>query len=730
MNGATKRGRLLRFSVFEVDLDSGELFKQGRKVKLQGQPFDLLLALTERPGAVITREELKQKVWPSDTVVDFDHGLNRAINKVRQALGDSADSPRFVETIPRRGYRFIGSIQTESSAQPPPGPASPQTTPELLQPGSKTRSRKKVWFIAGVLACVALAVGVAITIASYVIAWRTPPPIVSLPLTSYPGFEKHPSFSPDGRQVTFSWNGEKQDNYDIYVLLTSGGAPLRLTTHPAPDTAPVWSPEGRYIAFIRDPGPNGTIHLISPLGGRDRKIADTKGHSVCWSSDSGSIGMSDETSGLSLVSFTSGERRKLTSAPPGMVDDDCAFSEDGKCLAFLRWSTGVFGSIYVSCPLGANPRRITSDQIFHGLAWMPGKEELLTGTKETGGSRFNLAHVSITGGPTRDPSSYTWGENGSFPSISHPSRDSPLRLVYERGVMDVNLYMLDRGSAQDFSKSPLVAFAPSTRAECDAQFSPDGQKVAFASDRSGELAIWLCDRDGSDLVKLTNLRDRETGSPRWSPDSSRLAFDCFTQGSSHVYLISADGGPARRLTSDSSQEILPSWSHDGRWIYFSSNRSGVPQVWKAPVDGGPAVQVTRSGGYDSFESPDGRLLYYAKQSTLGLWSVPVTGGPETRVMDAVRRFWWAVADTGIYFTKYGGAPRVSQTLNYFLLNPSGAVELDFYSFEKRTVSQVGLIDGLLDGEAPSLAASRDGRRLLVLKKDQAGSDLVLVSNFR
>jgi DNA-binding winged helix-turn-helix (wHTH) protein len=129
MNGATKRGRLLRFSVFELDLDSGELFKQGRKVKLQGQPFELLLALMERPGAVVTREELKQKVWPSDTVVDFDHGLNRAINKVRDALGDSADSPRFIETVPRRGYRFIGSVQTESSAQLPPGPASPQKRP-------------------------------------------------------------------------------------------------------------------------------------------------------------------------------------------------------------------------------------------------------------------------------------------------------------------------------------------------------------------------------------------------------------------------------------------------------------------------------------------------------------------------------------------------------------------------------------------------------------------------
>jgi DNA-binding winged helix-turn-helix (wHTH) protein len=110
MNGATKRGRLIRFSVFEVDLDSGELFKQGRKVKLQGQPFDLLLALLDRPGQVVTREELKQKVWPSDTVIDFDHGLNRAINKLREAVGDSADSPHFIETLPRRGYRFVGIV--------------------------------------------------------------------------------------------------------------------------------------------------------------------------------------------------------------------------------------------------------------------------------------------------------------------------------------------------------------------------------------------------------------------------------------------------------------------------------------------------------------------------------------------------------------------------------------------------------------------------------------------
>src|SRR5438128_10666773 len=125
MNGAPKDERLVRFSVFELDLDSGELFREGRKLKLQGQPFELLVALLERPGAVLTREELRQRVWPSDTAGDFDHGLNRAINKVREALGDSADSPRFIETLPRRGYRFIGPIQQERTVESPSSEIAP-----------------------------------------------------------------------------------------------------------------------------------------------------------------------------------------------------------------------------------------------------------------------------------------------------------------------------------------------------------------------------------------------------------------------------------------------------------------------------------------------------------------------------------------------------------------------------------------------------------------------------
>ena len=414
----------------------------------------------------------------------------------------------------------------------------------------------------------ALALAGAIAIAWYARNWRSPtPPMTTVPLTSYPGYERHPSFSPDGSQVTFSWNGEKQDNYDIYVVLTSGGAPLRLTTNPATDTAPSWSPEGRYIAFIRDPGPNGAVYLTSPLGGSDRSIAKTAGHSVCWSPDGSSIGVRNESSGISLVSIASGDARKLTSAPQGMVDDDCAFSQDGKYLAFVRWSTDVVGNIFVESVGGANPWRITPEgNWIRGLAWIPGTADLLAAMARATDWNFALVRFSADAGPNGERSRYLWAENALNPSLSQASRVAPIRLVYERALTDFNLYALDLPSNSRGLSAARSSFAPSTRDEMDPQFSPDGRKVAFASDRSGNTAIWVGDRDGSNIAQLTNVPECIAGSPRWSPDSMRLAFDCTAHGNFDIYVISAEGGPARRFTFDASQEVLPSWSHDGRWI--------------------------------------------------------------------------------------------------------------------------------------------------------------------
>lgn len=172
MNPPAKRGHLIRFSVFELDLDSAELFKQGRKLKLQGQPFEVLLALLDRRGEVVSREELKQKLWPSDTVGDFDQGLNRAINKVRDALGDTAESPHFVETLPRRGYRFIGSIQDDNGVQSAAVESQPINAPlrttELPAHEAKRRPSRRTWLIPLAAAVLALLV------ADYLYLYRAP----------------------------------------------------------------------------------------------------------------------------------------------------------------------------------------------------------------------------------------------------------------------------------------------------------------------------------------------------------------------------------------------------------------------------------------------------------------------------------------------------------------------------------------------------------------------------
>jgi DNA-binding winged helix-turn-helix (wHTH) protein len=124
MPQSSPAGKVVRFGVFAVDLAAGELRKNGARIRLQEQPFQILAILLERPGGVVTREELRQKLWPADTFVDFDHSLNTAVNKLREALGDSASSPRYVETLARRGYRFLGTVE-RPDATPDPAPAAP-----------------------------------------------------------------------------------------------------------------------------------------------------------------------------------------------------------------------------------------------------------------------------------------------------------------------------------------------------------------------------------------------------------------------------------------------------------------------------------------------------------------------------------------------------------------------------------------------------------------------------
>ena len=251
----------------------------------------MLAALLERPGEVVTREELRGKLWPADTFVDFDHGLNAAIRRLRDALGESAETPIFVETVARRGYRFIGNVETPA-ARPS---ARPRPWQRLLDYEGHVGG--------GLTAC-------ALRCPFYSTAIRSDPKRFSLtvtPAVTNVGEKYTPALSPDGQHLAFVWNGGAGPHFNLYVKVVGTEESLRLTNQASLDFNPVWSPDGRYIAFCRILKGATGIYIIPALGGAERRVRNTLWDDqefdeafwfgrLSWSPDGKSLAYSDRAS--------------------------------------------------------------------------------------------------------------------------------------------------------------------------------------------------------------------------------------------------------------------------------------------------------------------------------------------------------------------------------------------------------------------------------------------------
>jgi len=546
-----------------------------------------------------------------------------------------------------------------------------------------------------------------------------------VPLTSYPGLEIQPALSPDGKQVAFAWNGEKEDNYDIYVKLVDAGTPLRLTTDPQPDYAPAWSPDGRYIAFLRWSRAGAEVLVVPALGGSERKLAETAavspitgaastGHRLSWSSDAKSLAIVDrgspkEPNSIYLLSAETREKRRLT-VPPADYPGDVypALSPDGGTLAFVRMrGTGtydIYSQAFGAGKRAAEPRRLTFDErLVSGIDWTPDGRSILFSSNRSGA--WEMWRIPASGGQPERP---VFGD-GEGPSISREGH----RLAFARSTSDDNIWRVSGPGAAEKSTPPTKLIA-STKSEFQPQFSPDGKRIAFGSNRSGSYEVWVCDTEGLNPVQLTSFGGPHVGSPRWSPDGRWIAFDSTKEGQRDIYVISAEGGAARRLTTELSLDVRPSWSKDGRWIYFGSNRNGDWQVWKVPAEGGAAVQVTRKSGREAFEAPDGKFVYYTKFGADGIWRVPVDGGEETQVLDHGLQSYWTVTSQGIYM---------------LTLKPPLAPVIELYSFATGRLARVAELAKGKD-YSMGLSVSPDGKWILYSQLDRLDSDLMLVENFR
>lgn len=686
--------RVYRFGGFTLDPAAMSLCRAEQELALEPKSFRLLQYLIENRDRILSKEEIFRVVWQETAVTD--NALTRAVAQIRKVLEDDPRNPRYIDTVPTVGYRFIGTL-TENEPAPP----------------LRKRPSKTVFWIS---------IGAAVLVVAGLTAWqlRSKPPrstiSAPIPLTAYRGSANWPSFSPDGSQVAFQWDGEKQDNIDIYVKgLGADAAPLRLTTDAAADQWPAWSPDGATIAFVRVIAPDKAhLMLIPALGGPERKLADLTiwldhpSYVPAWSADSKwlivpSVPSGDtEHAALFRVSVETGESTQITYPDPSVEDYLPAISPDGSTLLFVRRPSYSLGALYQTRIDGnanpiESPRHIsTGGTPLRRAAWTADGKEIVAGTP-------NGAIRVPAGGSDRPAQLPLLNVNMCCFDLSRRGD----RMVYAVIHGDANLWRIDL-TAKAPQPERLIA---SIARDVYPQYSPDGQRLAFYSTRSGGSGqIWVGDPEGRLPRQLTFVK-KQAATPHWSPDGRTLVFDS-RESTVQLYTISSDGGKMTQLISDQFDNFNATWSRDGRWMYFTSTRTGREEIWKMPAGGGPPFQVTHNGGVKGIESEDGKTLYFGNDRGSGsVRKMPVAGGPEQQLTDSLYRDNFAVTKKGIFY----------------MTNPSnlGTSTLKFYSFATGATAiilQMGIPEYGLD-------VSPDGRYLVYAQLDDPASELMLVENF-
>jgi len=541
------------------------------------------------------------------------------------------------------------------------------------------------------------------------------------PLQTAVGLKSELAFSHDGRLLAYVSETESSKIPDIFVMVGSGGAPIQVTSSTAGEYFFAWSPDNLELAFLRwsaDRPSKYRLITIPALGGIEKEIAEVDG-GLSWSPDGRFFAVCDSLSpnspsGIVLLSADGQKREPLSmSNDPNVFDTRPRFSPDGTRVAFARWLHSGSSDLHIAEISSRQTTRITFDNAsISDLQWTGDGKQIVFASNRSGNQRLWM--VDVRGGsPTlldKVP-----------PDIRHfsISPGSPNHLVYTLSPVDTitDIFSLDPLTGNDSGATARrICRLNTLRADDSPRWSPNGEMIAFCSGRSGFTEVWISRADCSELRQLTSLRLQQVGSPRWSPDGTEILFDQLIDGQAEVMKVNVQSGEVVRMTANPTSDKLPSYSSNGQYIYFNSHRSGVSQIWKMDANGSSSTQVTVAGGFEPLESPDGKILYYTKDTFL--WKKDLVSGIESAVSELasapVHRYW----DIGV------------NKIFYVPSTPSASNAVFCLDTITGKVRQILLLDGVTHRELPGVSISPRQDKLAISYIGYPFVDITLIENLR
>jgi DNA-binding winged helix-turn-helix (wHTH) protein/Tol biopolymer transport system component len=583
---STQNARVARFGVFEVDLQAGELRKSGLRIRLQEQPFQILALLLERPGQVVSREELRRRLWPADTFVDFDHSLNSSVKKLRQALGDDSDNPRFIETLPRRGYRLIVPVTVEV-------PCSDQLAEEVPLARPRTRGRSKHYW--PVLGAVIFTI-VALALWKTVIRAPSVPKVLRFTQLTNDGQAKTGPMAADASRIYFTEVLPGQRCVILQVSIKGGEA--------APLSVPLKEPgvldlsEGTELLIANSVLTNnkGSELWVQPVaGGSPRRVGTVSVEDARFGTDGTSIIYGNGHDVYTVGRDGSSSRKLLTADGTPFA---FRFSPDARTFRFTQYDHVV-----------------DSMDILEAAADGTGLHKMFPGCcgAWTSDGRFfifqNRRDLRLDIWAWPEQRNFHWRKRDDKPI---QLTAGPLNFEYPLPSKDGKQVFAIGGSRRaeviryDSRSGQFVPYLSGISAEGLA-FSRDGQWVTYTSYPEGTL--WRSKVDGSERLQLT-FPPLRVLLPRWSPDGKQIAFNASVPDATwNVYLVSSEGGtPQRILPSDQSQ-IDANWSPDGNSLVFGTVYVSNMPIYTIDLRSKRVSPLPGSSGLFSPRwSPDGRYI--------------------------------------------------------------------------------------------------------------------------